>query len=320
LRDRLAAAVAAGTAQRARSIHLEASSAGLEAERDAARAEAATNSEKVALASVHAADLRRELAQARAHIAVQKRVISNKEHLVQQRLERGLDLIQAKASDSKSAVKTYLDEAGNPKQTSASALLEETRKLDPDAAFLLDLISCLLRGPSYHATSRRIAGAISEEKGIRLNYNKDKDDEYAYPEHSKDDLLVRRDRRDAKLATQVLVVTDTFISARSGGRKVGFIGFLLAMCLTAVGCLTQLGQSFASAVSVMPGSTACYEWAQTLRLRWFAFYHAYFLAHVTLAGILFIFDNYALLEFAKTPDGAVTCRSGYEHHVGAGAR
>jgi hypothetical protein len=308
--NRLAAAEAAVVLLKDRSENLEAVSADLAAQLEATRANAVTASEMLALAAVQKAAIGKDLAQARSLIEVQKRVIAGRDQHVQRRLEHGLDLLQKAASDSNRGVEVYLEETGKPKEESAPALLEKARGQGQDAAFLLDLIRSLLRRASYHAKTRRIVAAIGRGVGIRLFYNTPKDGgDYVYPEHSKEELEVSRDRREAKLATQVLFVADTFISARTGGRKIGFIGFLLAMCFTAVGGLSQLGQSFASAASVMAGQQTCYKWAQSVRAKWWAFYITYFIMHVTIDGIVFVFDNYALLEFAKTPDGAVTCRS-----------
>ncbi|KAJ1448191.1 hypothetical protein M885DRAFT_501204 [Pelagophyceae sp. CCMP2097] len=163
----------------------------------------------------------------------------------------------------------------------------------------------ILRGPSFHAVSRRI------EKGVKMKppgrrektqifYSRNADGTLCRTPHSAAELEQLRDARDAKLTTQLLLIVDVIISARTNGRRVGVVSFLLSLVVTSVGKLTQFAQTFATCLAVTSSHVTSNQYVRTVQARWKEHYRAQ-LAATAAAGYIFIFDNYAYLQFLKTP-------------------
>jgi hypothetical protein len=180
--------------------------------------------------------------------------------------------------------------------------LERRRALGPEAALLLDSLRILLRGPSFLATDARIKKGVERKPpgGTQLFYKRDPHGDLRRASHSGAELEQLRDAREAKLSTQILLITDVIISARTGGRRAGFVGFLFGLVITAVGKVTQFAQSFAACLAVTSSHAAARECVRTVRERYEEHYRAQ-LARDAKVGLIFIFDNYAFLQFANCP-------------------
>ncbi|EGB05828.1 hypothetical protein AURANDRAFT_66042 [Aureococcus anophagefferens] len=227
----------------------------------------------------------------------------------QDELAQGLlDIAKTHSAKPKDAIETFMNADQELVMRDAPSELQKLAETSPAAGALVGAVKTLVISKAARLQLKRMAAAARDRRMIQMNYSKKTDGSYRYPEKiGGAALLAATSSKECSMALKTLVIISLLVSTRSKGKSIMALGFAISMSMSFLGRITSYGLSLASMMCLSSSYATVFNWKKKLA----AAAEATYLARITkllaasaMGAIIIGFDNYAVLQFLRNPDGS----------------